>query len=136
MKNLTLITIGILLSISVSAQMYEVVHETLIDSGEVVELEKGDDRISFTRIDSKFNGRGKARFILYNDNTKTVFRLKCKVIKSFYKEGANKEQFSFILEHETLGRIEYDTDAIGYDQKIYLAYDGLTEKFGSVLTLN
>ncbi len=137
MKNLKFLLITIICSLSLSSfsQTFDVQKELVLKDGEYKTYESSTHDLPVTRVDSKFNGRGKVRLILFNDNENTKMVLKCEVVKSYVKEGNSSDHFTFILRHDILGLIEYDANPIGEERTLSLEYDDIAETYTKLLVM-
>jgi len=137
MKNLkiTLITIICTLSLSSFSQTFDVEKEIVVKDGETITYESATSKLPVTRVESKFNGRGKVRLTLFNDNENTKMILKCDVLKSYVKEGNSSDHFTFLLNHDILGLIELDANPIGQERTLSLEYDEKKEIYRNSLVM-
>ena len=136
MKKSALLLIGILLSVSSMAQMFKVTSEELINGEDTVSYKESEYILTNTRLDVNIKARGKAVIKFINDHDKTFVLHKFKVVRSYFREGANKEQFTFVLQNDHLGTIVLDDDAIGKPQKLSMNYNEATKRFEKIVHLS
>lgn len=133
MKKITLITIGIVLSLSLIGQNYEVAERISIEGGDTTELLSKDCSFPVTDVDIKPKGRVIFKLTLFDNDNHYKMVLKCKTVDGY--EIGQEGNFIFVLQHDVVGEIHLEIDDEGTVTKLYLDHDKEKNEFKTVLVL-